>query len=44
MKTQQLKFEDFNNEKLAKNQQKTVCGGDGNEPTEPGRGNGKGSN
>lgn len=40
MTNQVLKFEDFENEKLSKNQQKTVHGGD----TEPGRGNGKGSN
>lgn len=44
MKNQALKFEDFENEKLSKNQQKTVHGGDGGgEPIDPGKGNGKGN-
>ncbi|WP_428230475.1 rSAM-modified peptide [Flavobacterium sp.] len=34
-----LKFEDFENEKLSKNQQKTVHGGD----TDPVKGTGKGN-
>jgi natural product precursor len=38
MANQKLKFEDFEQEKLSKTQQKTVRGGDGeNAPTEPGR-------
>ena len=44
MTTQKLTFEDFQIEKLSKNHQKMVCGGDNSAPTEPGRGNGKGSN
>lgn len=36
-----LKFEDFQNEKLSKKQQKTIHGGD--EPIDPGKGNGKGN-
>ena len=39
MTTQKLTFEDFQIEKLSKNQQKTIQGGD----TEPGRGTGNGS-
>ncbi len=42
MKNQKLNFEDFENEKLSKNQQKTVRGGD-DEPIDPGKGNGKGN-
>ena len=41
MTTQKLTFEDFQIEKLSKNEQKTVHGGD--EPSDPIRGNGKGS-
>ena len=40
MTNQVLKLEDFENEKLSKNQQKIVHGGD----SDPVRGNGKGSN
>ena len=32
MANQKLKFEDFEEEKLSKNQQKTVRGGDGQDP------------
>lgn len=42
MANQKLKFEDFEDEKLSKNQQKTVRGGDGEDPeNDPGK-NGKG--
>lgn len=38
MTNKKLKFEDFETEKLSKNQQKTVRGGDGVEPgTDPGK-------
>lgn len=40
MTNQTLKFEDFENEKLSKNQQKTIHGGD----TDPVKGTGNGSN
>ncbi|MDA6072406.1 rSAM-modified peptide [Flavobacterium sp. AC] len=40
MKNQALKFEDFESEKLSKNQQKTIKGG---EPVDPLRGTGNGS-
>jgi len=42
MANQKLKFEDFEEEKLSKNQQKTVRGGDGqdpeSDPNQPGKG------
>lgn len=42
MANQKLKFEDFEDEKLSKNQQKTVRGGDGEEPeSDPGNQPGK---
>lgn len=41
MKDKKLKFEDFENEKLSKNQQKKVQGGD--EEIDPGNGKGKGN-
>ena len=41
MKTQKLKFEDFEIEKLSKNQQKAVIGGD--DETDPGTGKGNGA-
>ncbi|MFH6992028.1 rSAM-modified peptide [Flavobacterium sp. FlaQc-48] len=41
MTNQALKFENFEGEKLSRQQQKTVRGGDGEEPT---KGNGNGSN
>jgi hypothetical protein len=45
MVNKKLKFENFKNEKLSKNQQKAIQGGDDpTGPIEPGRGNGKGSN
>ncbi|PWK02747.1 hypothetical protein BC749_101821 [Flavobacterium araucananum] len=47
MKTNKLKFEDFNNAKLSKNQQKEIHGGDGGgggEDVDPGKGTGKGGN
>lgn len=46
MKTQKLKFTDFEIEKLSKDQQKIVRGGDVQlaEPIDPGNGKGKGSN
>lgn len=45
MKTQKLKFTDFETEKLSKNQQKSVVGGDvPPDPIDPGKGTGKGSN
>lgn len=45
MKNIKLKFEDFDTEKLSKNQQKTVRGGDGTTPpppppVDPGKGSG----
>jgi len=41
MANQKLKFEDFEDEKLSKNQQKTVRGGDGEtDPNPPGKGTG----
>jgi hypothetical protein len=36
MANQKLKFEDFQAEKLSKNQQKTVRGGDGDSDNDPG--------
>ena len=44
MKSKNIKFEDFENEKLSKKQQKTIHGGDGEEPIDPGKGTGKGGN
>ncbi|MBS7230178.1 rSAM-modified peptide [Flavobacterium psychroterrae] len=48
MKITKLKLEDFNLEKLTKNHQKEVFGGDGGgggeEPIDPGKGTGKGGN
>ncbi|MCC9062764.1 rSAM-modified peptide [Flavobacterium piscisymbiosum] len=41
MATQKLNISDFEFEKLAKNQQKTIQGGD--EPVDPSKGNGKGN-
>jgi len=41
MTKQTLKLEDFEKEKLSKNQKMTIHGGD--EPIDPGKGNGKGS-
>ncbi|SHM98274.1 rSAM-modified peptide [Flavobacterium chilense] len=41
MKDSKLKFEDFKSEKLSKNQQKTVRGGDDTDPTSQ---TGKGAN
>ena len=41
MTNQSLRFEDFQIEKLSKNQQKTVQGGD---DIDPSKGTGKGSN
>jgi len=39
MANKKLKFEDFEEEKLSKNQQKTVRGGDGTDsPDDPGKG------
>jgi natural product precursor len=35
MANKKLKFEDFEEEKLSKNQQKTVRGGDGTDPPVP---------
>lgn len=43
MKNKKLNFEDFKNEKISKDQQKTILGGDPTGPTEPGRANGAGS-
>lgn len=43
MANQKLKFEDFEDEKLSKNQQKTVRGGDGEDP-HPIDGTGRGGN
>ena len=46
MRTQKLKFTDFETEKLSKNQQKIVRGGDvppETDPIDPGKGNGKGN-
>ena len=44
MTTQKLTFEDFQIEKLSKNEQKTVHGGeDRSEASDPIRGHGKGS-
>ncbi|WP_117595787.1 rSAM-modified peptide [Flavobacterium sp. Root420] len=40
MANQKLKFEDFEAEKLSKNQQKTVRGGDGETDPEPRKGGG----
>ena len=46
MANQKLKFEDFEDEKLPKNQQKTVRGGDGDEDIDPtgGKNGGQGGN
>jgi len=41
MTNQALKFADFEKEKLSKNQQKTIHGGDGN--VDPSKGTGKGN-
>jgi natural product precursor len=41
MKNTKVTFEDFATEKLSKNQQKTILGGD--DPTDPLKGTGKGS-
>ena len=46
MENNKLKFEDFSSEKLSKNQQKEIHGGDGGGGGEidPGKGVGKGGN
>ena len=44
MTNQSLRFEDFQIEKLSKNQQKTVQGGENNDSIDPSKGTGKGSN
>ncbi|TDW49948.1 hypothetical protein EV144_102378 [Flavobacterium sp. 270] len=44
MKNINTKFEEFENEKLSKKQQKTVRGGDGDgEPKDPGKNGGNGN-
>ena len=44
MTRKQLKFEDFNAEKLSKNQQKVVRGGDAEpDPIDPGKATGNGN-
>ncbi|MWB95854.1 rSAM-modified peptide [Flavobacterium sp. GA093] len=42
MTSKKLNFEDFSTEKLSKNQQLVVRGGDG-EPIDPGKGTGNGN-
>jgi hypothetical protein len=44
MKKKALKFEDFQDEKLSKKQQKTVHGGGGDGDTDPGKGSGGSGN
>ncbi|WP_428230477.1 rSAM-modified peptide [Flavobacterium sp.] len=43
MRNTKVTFEDFEIEKLSKNQQKTVHGGGDNEPIDPSKGTGKGN-
>lgn len=44
MKKQTSIFANFKTEKLSKDQQKKVCGGNGDETIDPNPGKGKGSN
>jgi len=43
MKNNKIKFEDFESQKISKNQQKTIQGGGGDEPVDPSKGTGKGN-
>ncbi|MFG4000968.1 rSAM-modified peptide [Flavobacterium aquidurense] len=44
MKNYKATFEEFEAKKMSKNEQKTIHGGGGDDPIDPSKGTGKGSN